>query len=658
MGTQLGPCPCGCRSGPLAIDRLRQKGLFGVLVQLPSPHAKSLEQCRLRHAHPWELAVLNGVLPCRYEGNIKLALTGLGQIASPLQVTWLVSQIQSHLQKQHVVKASDPICPKAMLWKQMLKIFKARDQKLPMLAHYANAVAFKVQCEQVLAGPAPAAHPETPSYTMPTGSEHSAPLFGKDGACMAFSIQKPSQNEGNKQSHGDTETDRPHDYDPIKSIACAERADRPDQVSAFSCMPPGGQQTQVQTPSDTMPLGMSPQEIETPCLTPVPATEVDTMEPQMQSASHVSFRPSSESPSLKVLPPALCGAGLSEPRGDEIDQPRPGTKTRECGFERSDAWVMDADHPLKRFKPDALDKRAAAHSADPIQQFEIACIEVVRYGHLSQVKLQGPATIRELMNAEQSLRGHTQVAITNAMGEEAGLHTHLAHGSRWYVHDREHLHIHTVEAHPALSLHKPSRLQLLHTQQAWVASDEIYYYLDMATQDGRAHASPPFVHEALKIKAWLATLCKGVQGKPVVSAVLLKGHWHPVHLQVQSTSFVLTTTPGLALHLTEHDGCVQMPSPLEIRCKELQSRFKADCGFQTVAWICAQLHPNEPESTKTVADAIEMRRTFEDFLCRTLLPSQRCPLLHLGGAQISAQDRAQSPFGEAWSARELGRPAM
>ena len=88
-GSQLIPCPCGCRSAGLASWRLEQKGLFGLLVR----------SCdgRIRHIHPNEAMMLNAMDPIPDLGSPRLALAGVGQLASPLQALWIFSHIDQHL---------------------------------------------------------------------------------------------------------------------------------------------------------------------------------------------------------------------------------------------------------------------------------------------------------------------------------------------------------------------------------------------------------------------------------------------------------------------------------------------------------------------------------------------------------------------------------
>ena len=93
-GSQLHACACGCRSGPLSDFRLREKGIFGLLVPVPD----DLGNKTYRHVHPNELQCANGYDPITCLGpNVKLSLNAVGQIASPLQSCWVFSQISRHL---------------------------------------------------------------------------------------------------------------------------------------------------------------------------------------------------------------------------------------------------------------------------------------------------------------------------------------------------------------------------------------------------------------------------------------------------------------------------------------------------------------------------------------------------------------------------------
>ena len=95
-GSQLTACHCGCRTHPFSEHRLKTKGLFGLLVSCP-PGEVSAEPF-VRHIHPAELQILNGVDPALPLGNqMRLILTGVGQLASPLQSCWVLAHIAAQI---------------------------------------------------------------------------------------------------------------------------------------------------------------------------------------------------------------------------------------------------------------------------------------------------------------------------------------------------------------------------------------------------------------------------------------------------------------------------------------------------------------------------------------------------------------------------------
>ena len=111
-GSQLRACPCGCRSHALSERRLAEKGLFGLLVQsqsdvLPSPG--------IRHVHPNEALALNA-MDCTIDFglSVRLSLSGVGQIASPLQAAWVLSFVTARL--EIMCNGDCQFSPESQLW--------------------------------------------------------------------------------------------------------------------------------------------------------------------------------------------------------------------------------------------------------------------------------------------------------------------------------------------------------------------------------------------------------------------------------------------------------------------------------------------------------------------------------------------------------------
>ena len=97
-GSQLVGCLCLCRKGGFSLGRLQSRGLYGVLISLGQTRlTDSGVQHIIRHPHPKEVAILNGLSPgflnTENEFPLRLVLSGVGQMASPFQGAWILGNI-------------------------------------------------------------------------------------------------------------------------------------------------------------------------------------------------------------------------------------------------------------------------------------------------------------------------------------------------------------------------------------------------------------------------------------------------------------------------------------------------------------------------------------------------------------------------------------
>ena len=107
-GSQVKPCMCGCRNQGFSMDRLHEKGLHGVMHSLDG-YATSGDDTfhTMRHVHPREVALLNGLDP-KYVSNcplipLRLELAAVKQMASPIQSNWIISHVLHQLSKQSII---------------------------------------------------------------------------------------------------------------------------------------------------------------------------------------------------------------------------------------------------------------------------------------------------------------------------------------------------------------------------------------------------------------------------------------------------------------------------------------------------------------------------------------------------------------------------
>ena len=128
----LRACPCGCRGQSMSLRRLQQGGArgFGVLSALTS---------KMRHLHPEEAALLCTVpLTFKFPEPPRAALCLLGQIAAPLQVLWLQSQLLAHLQEHFWLHTN--INPQEQIRDYMLALLEQRLHRWTLARMYLPRV--------------------------------------------------------------------------------------------------------------------------------------------------------------------------------------------------------------------------------------------------------------------------------------------------------------------------------------------------------------------------------------------------------------------------------------------------------------------------------------------------------------------------------------
>eukprot|EP00438_Fugacium_kawagutii_P013138 Skav233642 [mRNA] locus=scaffold2779:446218:453058:- [translate_table: standard] len=131
-GSELLPCPCGCRSAGFRSERLNDKGLYGQLVSVPASerqHVRASDTV-VRHLHAREVAILNGLDPRQVEdlpGQQRLMLAGVGQLASPLQSGWVMAYVLKaiHVNFMRLDHFREPI---DVLRSMIRNLFQARDE--------------------------------------------------------------------------------------------------------------------------------------------------------------------------------------------------------------------------------------------------------------------------------------------------------------------------------------------------------------------------------------------------------------------------------------------------------------------------------------------------------------------------------------------------
>ena len=122
-GSLFRPCPCGCRAWPFAEERLRRDGVCAVILP-DEGQADEAEVVPYRYPSASEVSLLCGLDPSLDCGpDARLALSLVGQLASPLQAGWVFAHIADHLRKGglHFSGSTDAT---HVLHKQRLRLLK------------------------------------------------------------------------------------------------------------------------------------------------------------------------------------------------------------------------------------------------------------------------------------------------------------------------------------------------------------------------------------------------------------------------------------------------------------------------------------------------------------------------------------------------------
>ena len=154
-GSQVTGCSCGCRTSGFSFERLHSQGLHGAVCVLPGYQKINGEEVsKLRHLHPQEVSLLCGLKPSWVEPNplvpLRLDLAGVGQLASPLQSNWILTQVLSHLQRCGKFDDHDDYSPKKRLFVLIQSLFQERDSKWQVVSPTRYMKIFHTAVHQAL----------------------------------------------------------------------------------------------------------------------------------------------------------------------------------------------------------------------------------------------------------------------------------------------------------------------------------------------------------------------------------------------------------------------------------------------------------------------------------------------------------------------------
>ena len=590
---QLIACPCGCRTHPMSENRLQKDGMHGLLVPLPETiKAHDNIYQKMRHIHPDELSLFNGVKPGQSWGNnLRLALCALGQLASPIQSGWIASQIMSHLYSLNLVH-HQPNTPLQVLQCTLHELLRARDAVFGEQTH-SQAKRFAEAVAQISY---PVLNPSNQSEVVgdetcndqpkQTGSSLNPPFWNKE------SITK--KEDAGQSVSGTTRHD---------NVTTSSHLDELDQAILAA------NGLSSQTSSHAFAVGA------------VPGFETKR---KHEGHEEQSKRKCTASHAIST-PTLTCSiATIEPPKVDYTAGNEGGPCPRDRWCPNSDLVVTSTDGGhIEEFsdeEPILHDGYEVVTSSpdDASPTFEVVTINVCKEeGALYHICAPKGTTVEQLLQAENQLHSRTEdCSLTDPMGECIPIHSQLRQDQFVKLSTDQ---TSAQDATPP-NLWHDKRDILLWSQKGWVAKDEMEFYLSRVSQEYQVSFQAPC--PISNNPSWEFQCCRHIldiamnqttqHGTTCISAILHRDHWIPLLVNNKEETIRVQTTPEMCDHLRswwQHE----MESHCEFASFPFEQSFHADCGFQTIRWLVAIIKGTENYPMSSW-EASELRGSFHRFL--------------------------------------------
>ena len=587
---QLIPCPCGCRTHAMSEARLQKDGMHGLLVPLQSTvKAHDVIYPTMRHIHPDELSLFNGVQPGQNWGsNLKLALCALGQIASPLQSGWIASQIMSHLYSINLVQCKPPL-PTQLLQNMMQKLLKARDCIFGQQSHQ-QATAFVDAISQM-------SNPVVNPPTLSTSDMEESNSAHESSQLKSTEDQTfPGPDERANHEHGQPDVQ-------MKGMDRGTLDDLDHAILAAT----GPTTCAMKHETQDFAIGAVP--------------GFAAKRKQMEESEQPNKRHCNENKGCDTTVPIESRATSTESTAGKGGGPCP--RDRWCPNSGTVAYLVDggiAELPSDETAVLQDGYETLPSSPEPTPAFGEAFEVYVshREGVPTPVVTSWGTTVEQLLHAEDQLHSSAQDSlVTDAMGQVIEIESTLQPDQVVLLIDSQE--IDRLSSDPPQLCHDKRDI-LLWRQKGWVAIDEMDFYVHTVGNTHQVHCQSPV--QAPEDPSWEIAVCRHIvamatdssvhQTAVSISAILLQDHWIPLIVRNIEGVIQVQTTPYLSKHL---QAWCQSECQLSIVfvAKPIEHVFFADCGFQAVKWFASAL-TDEHLTSMSSSQAAEWRGSFHRYL--------------------------------------------
>ena len=580
-GSQVKGCSCGCRQSGFSFERLDSQGLHGAVWVLPGYiKINGEEVSKLRHLHPQEVALMCGLLPSWVVPNtnipLRLDLAGVGQLASPLQSSWVFTQVMSHLQSCGWFPSQEEFSPKKKLMALVHELFGERNEKWNIQTPTRYMDIFHQAIQQTLLIP---------------NDEGEDAQFQQ---ALLVSVQRAEQGlvesngEEKKNEHG--EETSPGEDDDILGAFLRSNCEVVAHNDPYECSESesAGVEFEVPTPGEQ---------------------SVVIVASFAEGGGHPGFRNHSSKREFGVQHTQsgkrLKTAETIHTRVDDIASPileeetkmgsvtsSPGSDGWTCQFDRCyQSGFGDGDDigaptvkcldETSEIPQETLGRSQEEHESTSGYKHVQIIKDDMSYPQI--IKIPATCTIQQVIDAETKLsQTDDSIVVRDSVGQVIPPAEGLKPLQRIHVESAGEF----VGAEMPCLLFPQDRYTILTKQGAWVAEDEMNYYLDTLKQHHeftRVQCALNISTDEEGIQSWMVQLLDAAQKNGISgSAVLHDHHWFPVAIKNTPQGNQIYTSAAGSDWVSQ---VFAQSSEIELHVSHTESTFPNDCGFQTLGWM-------------------------------------------------------------------------
>lgn len=427
-GSQARACECGCRQAGFSRARVQDKGLYAVLIPVPDTSC-------IRHPDPKEVALFNGLVPSFLGDNseLRFKLSGVGQMATPFQSAWLLGQLLWHQGNRGFLPEQEH--PRQVILQLCHQLLTERDH----LFNFRVTPHMRIFFREIVALVRPSVFPSDPFAQDEEELSTQEIIAHLDQAdCEAAETRADDQQEALKECSPSEPIKNPSSYIMEENHATGEQEVKPLHATV-----------EASDVDQTMDL--------TPTEANCEPTE-DVIMRDLQCGGVPGFSTRSNIAPVVLQPPPEP-VDSRAPASQEVHLPI-DIQDSPMGEDQPEAVALQAENAPKEWTIPAR-THAFVHQGE---------------GTLHKIQWSDEdTTVSDILQAENVLHDQTNCVVTTALGNP------IAHSTPAMQHEVYHIGPMTpvrMTTNPPI-LCKETRGKLLWEQQAWVADDEMRYYLSL-----------------------------------------------------------------------------------------------------------------------------------------------------------------------------------